>query len=81
MMRLILRIWHDLASIQSWLFDGDPHIDGHLYQDKALKKEPGEERDKYWVTSECRCGKKSKYWMTEFYYLKNKDILPELEEE
>lgn len=75
-MKLLLRLWHELGTLQSWLFDGEPHIDGHCYQDKSLKKIG----NKYYVLSECECGKKNQSWMGETMYLLNKDNLPKLEE-
>lgn len=77
-MKILLRIWHELETFRSWLFDGSPHIDGHLYQDKYLRVEHGDlgRETKYWVISECECGKTSESWMSEMMYLQQKDHLP-----
>ncbi len=79
-MKLILRLWHELDTLQSWLFDGEPHIDGHLYQDKYLRKESGDlgRETRYYIISECECGKKSESWMNEMMYLQNKENLPKM---
>lgn len=77
-MKLIKYIWHELSTLQSWIFDGEPHIDGHLYQDKYLRVEYGDlgRETKYFLISECDCGKKSESWMSETMYLQNKENLP-----
>lgn len=75
-MKLLLRLWHELESLRSWLFEGEPYIDGHLWKDIAVIKRG----DKYFVESECiECGKKNdKTWMDEMMYLRTKDQLPKL---
>lgn len=77
-MRLLLRLWHELSTLQSWIFDGEPHIDGHTWQDKRVYKDG----EKYRVESECiECGKKdNKGWMDEMMYMRTKDQYPPLEE-
>lgn len=73
-MKLLLRLWHELNTLQSWLFDGEPHIDGHLWRDTKVFKDG----NKYRVESKCGCGKKSESWMDEMMYLRTKDQLPKL---
>lgn len=75
-MKILLRLWHELSTLQSRLFDGEPHIDGHTWQDKRVYKDG----EKYRVESECiECGKKSSdTWMDEMMYMRMKDQLPKL---
>lgn len=76
-MKLFYRLLHELDTLQSWLFDGEPHIDGHTWQAKSVKKVG----DRYYVIEECiECGKKNdKTWMDEMMYLRTKDQYPPLE--
>lgn len=75
-MKLLLRLWHELETFRSWLLEGEPHIDGHLWRDTKVFKDG----NKYRVESECiECGKKdNKGWMDEMTYLRMKDQLPKL---
>lgn len=77
-MKFFIGILHELDSFSSWLFDGEPYIDGHIWQDKRVWKDG----DKYRVESEClECGKKeSKTWMDEMMYFRTKDQYPPLDE-
>jgi hypothetical protein len=74
----LLRLWHTLKTLGSWIFGGEPYTDGHLWQDKRIYKDG----DKYRVESECiECGKKSSdNWMDEMTYLRTKDQYPPIEE-
>lgn len=69
----LLRLWHELSTLQSWLFDGEPHIDGHVWRLKGVKKVG----DRYYSLEECDCGKKSEEgWMDEMMYMRTKDQYP-----
>lgn len=71
-MKPLLRLWHELETLQSWLFDGDPHIDGHLWAPIKLEKIG----DKYHQTDRCECGKVTYCWMSEMMYIQTKHLLP-----
>lgn len=75
-MKILNYIWCESKTLFSKVFDGDPHIDGHLWQGKSVKKVG----DRYYEMQECmECGKTDdKSWMSEMNYLRMKDMLPPL---
>ena len=73
-MKKLFRIICWLDTFQSWLFDGEPHIDGHEWRDVSVKKV----KDRYYIKSTCqRCGLvDNRSWVSEINYLRMKDLLP-----
>jgi len=75
-MKLFYRLWHELETLRSWLFDGDPHIDGHTWKTLKVVKVG----NKYRLHDECvECGKEcGNTWMSEITYIQLKYQLPPL---
>lgn len=73
-MKLLLRLWHEINTLQSWIFDGEPHIDGHDWQLPIIIKEG----NRYREIDTCSCGKTTECWMDEITYLRMKHLLPKL---